>query len=110
MVRVVMRAGTGAPQAISGIQRRGKVRSDRPPETVPVTLQHARTQPLVRAGDVVHVAVGAMVYREVETKLALPPAPEVLQDAVSREVVEEPVEAKVRIDAGREVIGLSGPV
>jgi hypothetical protein len=60
--------------------------------------------------DVVEIAVGAVVDREVQAQLGLPPCPEAAQDTVSREVVEEPVEAKVRVDAGRDVVLLRGPV
>ncbi len=75
--------------AVLGHAAPREVHSDLAPEALDVTRQHARDQSLVLAGDVVHVAVGAMVDREVEAELALPPVPEVLQDAVAREVVEE---------------------
>ena len=75
-----------------------------PPERIRVALQGDCSQPLVFDSDVVEVAVGAMVDREVQAQLGLPTVPEAAQNAVSREVVEEPVELKVRIDAGRDVV------
>jgi hypothetical protein len=71
-----------------------------------VTRQHTGNHPLVFAGDVMHVAVGPMIDLEIEAKLALPPVPQVLQDAVTGEVVEEPVEAKMCVDARGEVVSL----
>src|SRR5215204_4128349 len=59
-------------------------------------------------GNVMQVAVRAMVDREVEAQLGLPAVPEAAQNRVSREVVEEPVELKVRVDAGRNVVLLRG--
>lgn len=49
----------------------------------------------------VQVAVGGVVDQEVEAQLGLPAVPEAAQRAVSRQVVEQPVELKVRVDAGR---------
>src|SRR5688572_8878167 len=81
-----------------------------PSKRLHVALQRDRSQPLVLVSDVVQVAVGAMVDREVQAQLGLPTVPEVAQEAVSRKVVEEPVELEVGIDTGRDVGLLRRPM
>jgi hypothetical protein len=51
-----------------------------------------------------------VIDAEVETQLGLPAIPETPQNAVPRELVEEPVEAEVGVDAGGDVVLLGGPV
>ncbi len=81
-----------------------------PAERVGVAFQGNRGQPLVLDDQLMRVvAVGAVIDAEVEAQLGLPAVPETLQDAVPGEIVEEPVESKVRVDAGRDVVLLHRP-
>ena len=60
--------------------------------------------------DVVEVVVSTVVDREVETQLVFPTVPKALQGGVPRKFVEEPVEAQVGVNAGRDVVGVCGSV
>lgn len=79
-------------------------------EGIEVSCQSKLSQFLVLNSDVVQVAIGTVIDRQVETQLVLPPVPHVLQGGVPRKFVEEPVETKVGVDAGGDVVGVGGPV
>ena len=79
-------------------------------EALEVAFQSKLSEFLVLNSDVMKVAVGTVVNRQVQTQLVLPPVPHALQRGVPRKLVEEPVEAKMSVDAAWDVIGVSGPV